>query len=417
MTTPQTATPYLFWRGLLALAGMIALPLLVYYLWLCVDDKDHPGALFVPTLNDLARLPAPTATAATVFAAWLVLQVLLQLFAPGRWVEGVPLADGSRLRYRMNGLVAFWASLGLLVAVVWLGWLSPTLVYDHFGPLLTTVNLFAFALSLFLYFFGRFRGRREKFTSNILYDIFMGTQLNPRIGPLDLKFFLESRPGLIGWVVVNASLAAEQINEHGALTTPMCLVFAFQLLYVADYFWHEEAILTTWDIKHENLGWMLVWGDLVWVPFTYSLQAYYLIKHTHDLPLWGTAGIIALNLLGYVIFRGANWQKHQFRKDPDAPIWGRKPEFIRTQNGALLLISGWWGLARHFNYFGDLLMALAWCLPCLFAQPLPYFYFVYFLILLLHRERRDHAHCLEKYGADWERYCRKVRWRMIPYVY
>jgi protein-S-isoprenylcysteine O-methyltransferase Ste14 len=62
-------------------------------------------------------------------------------------------------------------------------------------------------------------------------------------------------------------------------------------------------------------------------------------------------------------------------------------------------------------------MALTWCLPCLFEQPLPYFYFVYFLILLLHREHRDNAYCLAKYGADWENYCRKVRWRIVPYVY
>jgi len=42
---------------------------------------------------------------------------------------------------------------------------------------------------------------------------------------------------------------------------------------------------------------------------------------------------------------------------------------------------------------------------------------VYFLILLVHRERRDSAMCLAKYGKDWERYCERVRWRMIPGVY
>jgi protein-S-isoprenylcysteine O-methyltransferase Ste14 len=218
-------------------------------------------------------------------------------------------------------------------------------------------------------------------------------------------------------VVVDYAFAAAQFEQHGVLTTPMCLVFAFQFLYVADYFLHEEAILTTWDIKHERLGWMLVWGDLVWVPFIYSLQAQYLVEHTHELPWWGTAAIVALNLAGYAIFRGANWQKHQFRKDPDAPVWGRKPEYLVTRHGTLLLASGWWGIARHVNYLGDLMMALAWCLPCLFEQPLPYFYFAYFLILLLQRERRDHAACSAKYGADWEAYCTKVPWRIIPHVY
>lgn len=39
-------------------------------------------------------------------------------------------------------------------------------------------------------------------------------------------------------------------------------------------------------------------------------------------------------------------------------------ETIATATGKRLLVSGWWGLVRHPNYLGDLLMALAWSLPC-----------------------------------------------------
>jgi len=39
-------------------------------------------------------------------------------------------------------------------------------------------------------------------------------------------------------------------------------------------------------------------------------------------------------------------------------------ETIPTTRGTKLIASGWWGMARHINYFGDLLMALAWSLPC-----------------------------------------------------
>jgi len=395
-------------RGLLILFGMPALTLLVYYLWLCVHQHG---------LDDLAQIPAPTLDAVVIFAVWVAFQTVLQMVVPGKKHEGTPLPDGSRLTYKMNGWVSFCITLGLFFLAVRLGWVKATIVYDHFGPLLTTINLFAFALSLILYFFAKWGKGTEKPTGNFIYDYFMGVNLNPRIGSFDLKFFFESRPGLIGWVMVNYSLAAQQNELPGGITTPMCLVFAFQFLYVADYFWHEEAILTTWDIKNEKFGWMLVWGDLVWVPFTYTLQAYYLLSHPHELPLWGSAAIVILNLVGYGIFRGANWQKHLFRSNPEAPVWGKKAEYIRTQRGSLLLTSGWWGIARHINYLGDLMMALAWCLPCLFEHPLPYFYFVYFFILLWHRERRDHATCLAKYGADWENYCRHVRWRIVPYVY
>ena len=35
----------------------------------------------------------------------------------------------------------------------------------------------------------------------------------------------------------------------------------------------EQAILTTMDITTDGFGYMLAFGDLAWVPFTYSLQA------------------------------------------------------------------------------------------------------------------------------------------------
>jgi delta14-sterol reductase len=42
--------------------------------------------------------------------------------------------------------------------------------------------------------------------------------------------------------------------------------------YVVDALWNERAILTTMDITTDGFGYMLAFGDLVWVPFTYSLQ-------------------------------------------------------------------------------------------------------------------------------------------------
>jgi hypothetical protein len=67
------------------------------------------------------------------------------------------------------------------------------------------------------------------------------------------------------------------------------------------------------------------------------IQAYYLIEHTHDLPWWGTSGIVLLSAIGYVIFRGANIQKHKFHKNPGRIIWGKPAEFIKTARGSLLL--------------------------------------------------------------------------------
>ncbi len=42
-------------------------------------------------------------------------------------------------------------------------------------------------------------------------------------------------------------------------------------------------------------------------------------------------------------------------------------------------------------------MAWAWCLPCGFTTPLPYFYPIYFAVLLVHRQQRDDEACAHKY--------------------
>lgn len=56
----------------------------------------------------------------------------------------------------------------------------------------------------------------------------------------------------------------------------------------------QEAILTTMDLMHDGFGFMLAFGDLVWVPFTYTLQAYYLVNHPNPLSLFALAAILTL---------------------------------------------------------------------------------------------------------------------------
>ena len=144
--------------------------------------------------------------------------------------------------------------------------------------------------------------------------------------------------------------------------------------------------------------------------------------------------VVCLNIVGYWIFRGANSQKNQFRRNPSHPSVAHL-KVLTTSRGRPLIVSSWWGLARHINYTGlppsfrfllafltslssgDWLMGLSWCLTCGFASPVPYFYAVYFGILLVHRDRRDQESCRAKYGADWDRYCALVPYRFVPYIY
>ena len=204
------------------------------------------------------------------------------------------------------------------------------------------------------------------------------------------------------------------------------------------------------DITTDGMGFMLSFGDLVWVPFLYSTQCRYLSVYPLQLGWLNIAAVSAVFALGLYIFRAANDQKHMFRTHPNDPsVAGLS--YIQTKRGTRLLTAGWWGMSRHINYFGDWLQALPFSLPTGIAGYLiypagsivaasqsfqmidgrkvvqgeaqgwgiifTYFYVLYFAILLMHRERRDDAMCAAKYGEDWEKYRRAVRWRILPWVY
>lgn len=143
--------------GLSWLVLMLALPPLVYYLWICVTY--YQGALALPQSiaewRELwSHIASPTWAASLIYGIWFLSQAALQAWVPGRTVRGMPLPDGQRLEYRLNGMLSFLLTLSVLIVTVAWGWLDTTLLYDQIGPLLTVINIFTFAFSGFLYFWG-----------------------------------------------------------------------------------------------------------------------------------------------------------------------------------------------------------------------------------------------------------------------
>lgn len=400
---------------------MTLLPVLTVYLWACIHLQG--GALVWPDRALLARLPLPTTTAITWVVGWIAFQFVLDVLLPGRRYTGLPQKDGLRRTYRLNGFLSLLITVGVVTALLATGTLRGAQVVEQLGPMLVTSVLLTYAFSIFLYVYGLREPAPDVVShagegpARMIYDYFMGTGLNPRIGRVDLKMFMESKIAMSGWLVLTMLMAHAEYERTGTLSVAMCLVCSFQAVYTFDFFWFEEAMLSTWDINHENYGFMLAFAFLTWMPFNFSLQSQYLVYADPELPAWAVVGLVLLNFGGYYVFRSSNLQKHRFKGDPDTKIWGKAPEYIETQRGTRLLASGWWGLARHSNYLGDLMMALAWCLACGVSHVVPYFYFIYFAPLLIDRERRDDQHCAKKYGADWQRYRAKVPSRIVPFVY
>ncbi|XP_010278239.1 PREDICTED: delta(14)-sterol reductase [Nelumbo nucifera] len=367
-------------------------------------------------LESLLHPLIPTWSSVVLLLSFFVYLGFAGSLIPGKIVPGAILSDGTRLHYRCNGL----ALLILLVATLEVGvrmkLVSPTVIADRGLELLSATLGFSFLVTLALYVAGRNShdqgsSLKPHITGNIIHDWWFGIQLNPQFMGIDLKFFFV-RAGMMGWLLINLSVLAKSI-QSGSLSTSMILYQLFCMLYILDYFFYEEYMTSTWDIIAERLGFMLVFGDLVWIPFTFSIQGWWLLSNKVELTKAAVVANCLVFLIGYRVFRGANKQKHIFKKNPKAPIWGTPPKVI----GGKLLASGYWGIARHCNYLGDLLLALSFSLPCGASSPIPYFYPIYLLILLIWRERRDEARCAQKYKDVWAEYCKLVPWRILPYVY
>ena len=329
------------------------------------------------------------------------------MFLPGRRVTGPGLeASGT---YKLNGLAAFLivATVACLAQVF--GWFSLSVLHTHFAALFLVANLFALVLSGWLCF----RGPPSPSASRgFLRDFFFGSELNPSAFGVDLKFF-SYRPSLIGLALFNASFAVAQYETYGRLTLAMVLYQIFTFAYVLNYFQFEYGMTHTWDLVSERFGWMLVWGDYVLVPFFYCLPGWWLVHASGPLAPGAAVAIILLFVFGFWLFRGANEQKHRFKRDPHATIWGRP---ARSLDGRLL-VSGFWGIGRHLNYTGEICVYLAFTLTTGFASWIPYLLPAWLAGLLGHRSIRDDRRCRAKYGELWGRYTGRVRYSMLPFIY
>ncbi|KAJ3035898.1 hypothetical protein HDV00_003298 [Rhizophlyctis rosea] len=342
--------------------GVLGMPIVSLLLQLLQQPSGFPPKAFYTTpiallLDTINSTTFYTHQAMIVYLGWFLFHAIGYYILPGERIQGTVLRNGKRLTYPINGFASMVAALAGLGILYYFKGLAPFLwVAYNALPLTTAGIIFTLALSTFLYIYS-FRSPYILLSTvgnsgYTFYDFWMGRELNPRPFGIDLKYFCELRPGLIGWCTLNICFAVRQYVEVGRITNAMWLVLLFQGYYVFDAVWNEKAILTTMDITTDGFGFMLVNGDLAWVPFNYSHQAYYLIHHPRSLSPLTLFAILSLQLLGLYIFRSANSQKNDFRTNPEGETV-KHLKYMETKTGSRLLVSGWWGAARHINYTGE----------------------------------------------------------------
>ncbi len=353
------------------------------------------------------------------FAPWIIYAVMLglHLLLPARKVTGYVRdpVTGEPLSYRLNGLlvlvvlVAAWAGLGAGGVVAW-DWL-----YTHRWSGLVGAAVLGLLFSVAMMVFSAPTGRV------LPADFYFGRPLNPQFwqGRVDAKMFLY----LVGAVMLALnvlSFTAHHLLTFSESASPGVILYcALFLWFVVDYLVFERVHLYTYDIFAERVGFKLGWGCLTFYPYFYLVGLWVAADLPDPGTSWWALVLFALVFFaGWILARGANMQKYYFKTRPQAAFLGfLEPEMISDGSKALL-VNGYWGVARHINYLGEILMAIG--LTLVLGYPgrwLLWLYPLYYVFLLFPRERADERRCAAKYGELWAEYKRRVPRRIIPWIY
>ena len=446
------ANPYFF-------ALIIAAPflsLLLGYLTSPEMAADHPGMATAPLTmakTCLSNLPVcgrtvlmaglsvtPTTEGIQFILGFMLVALILEQLLPGEIQTGPETLTGHLPKYVDNAIMHCIASSAIFWAGSNLGPLTDPfydfgIIYDTFTGSIAFLNIFGLIFCVFLTWKGLNHPSTDDCGSSgsLVKDYLWGTELYPRIGSLDLKRFINCRFSMTFWQLAGLSFAYRSYTLHGEMDWGLVLAATSQYLYLLKFFVWEIGYMRSIDIIVDRAGFEIQWGCLVWVPAVYTLHTRFLVQNPSGLGLPVASALFVLSLAGVLLNFLADRERDVFRaQNGKCLVWGKPPRYIVAEyeiidrktgktatKKSLLLASGFWGIARHFQYTFELTAAWSWCL---LANPLqngvlPLFYAAFLTYLLIDRAERDSHKCHLKYGSYYEEYCKLVPWKILPGVH
>jgi delta14-sterol reductase len=367
--------------------------------------------------------------------------VAMHMMIPGESITGYCCDSAMKpLKYKLNGLIIMIVTPILFMMTAKEIQVS---LYDNYSTCLVGANGVGFLLSFALII----RGGHEKYYRSFTVDqmgqdiskmplgnkyvslmqrFYLGCEWNPRFLNIDSKMMLYIY-GAVRLELNILSCCAWQYYHTGTLSNGMIIYTLMFLWFLHEYMYFENVHLYTYDLFAEKVGFKLTWGCVVFYPFFYCIGMFSIVQSGDaDLSFVTCTAIGVLFISGWICTRGANLQKYVFRTQPKHKTYkflGVLSFGQKTVKDTRILCSGFWGVARHFNYFGEIVQGFALALPGAILAPTPYYmilpflYPLFYVTLFVTRQIDDDALCLKKYGQKWTEYCKIVPWKICPGIW
>jgi 7-dehydrocholesterol reductase len=177
-----------------------------------------------------------------MIGSFLGFNLILQRFLPGREFKATITPKGNIPVYTANGMLAYFVNIVSLLALSHYDIIRPSLVYDKFGNILASMNVFAWIFCAILFVKGHLAPSTTDSgtTGSWIYDFYWGLDLYPNILGWDVKMFTNCRAGMMFWVAGILCFAKKNQELHGGnLQLGMAVNIAIQLIYLSKFYYWE----------------------------------------------------------------------------------------------------------------------------------------------------------------------------------
>lgn len=389
----------------------ILLPMLIILVKIAIKTKGN----LIPFPRGYLRLANYYDQEVFIWTAAIVfLQLLMSLVPLAKKSKSLLNDDFKVIYYRFSGF------LNLIIAalIIWAMdyYKCPInfileIVTKKTVPHIVASVLYALIFSIILFVKAKYLNQTDDCSSfNFVQKLFIGTTINPTLGPINIKLALCRYSSLMtilfNYLVIMNSLK-NPVNIH------LYFVAGLQIFHAMDKLIFEFNLLSSFYLQKEKDGyWTIIQQFLQPIINFLPIQ----ILLANNLPV--NYIILSISsfffLLGYISQRYSDFTKYQY--ESNLPFVYRS-SYVRT------IVHGLYSYVRYPNYLGTIIVHLALILPIfepnfgsLQASWPVLFYPLYYIITLSHQCVRISTYYRLQYGNAWDLHY-TAKWNLIPKIF